>query len=131
METFAQWINQELDQRGWSRNEAARRGGISDSMFSKVISGYANPGIDFCRGVSRAFGMPLEDVFRLAGILPKPVVTIVAERRPSHPISNNLSERLARAFGRLELHDQERLVDLAERLAGLVPGRIIGDKEQE
>lgn len=130
MEPFAQWIDTELSRRGWSRNEAARRGGISDSMFSKVINGYANPGIDFCRGVARAFGLPLEEVFRLAGILPRPV-TVVTDRRPAYPIGNNLSERLARAFGRLELHDQERLVDLAERLAGLVEGRIIGEEEKE
>jgi transcriptional regulator with XRE-family HTH domain len=127
METFAQWIDRELDQRGWSRNEAARRGGISDSMFSKVINGYANPGIDFCRGVGRAFGMPLEDVLRLAGILPiKSART--NDHGPVYHIANNLSEREARAFERLGITDQELVVALTERLAGIVAGRIIGEE---
>lgn len=124
MEAFSQWVDKELDRRGWSRNEAARRGGISDSMFSKVINGYANPGLDFCRGVSRAFGMPLEDVFRRAGILP----TSLNDHRPTYNIGNNLSERMARAFGRLGVADQELVVSVAERLAGIVQGRIIGDE---
>lgn len=70
MEDFASWLNQELERRGWSRSEAARRGGFSPSMIDKVVNGYARPGLDFCRGISRAFGMPLEEVFRRAGILP-------------------------------------------------------------
>lgn len=40
-------------------------------MLDKVIGGFANPGLDFCRGIARAFNMPLEDVFRRAGILPE------------------------------------------------------------
>ena len=70
MSKFTQWLNTELNQRGWSRSEAARRGGISASMFDKVINGRANPGLEFCKGVARAFEMPLEDVLRLASILP-------------------------------------------------------------
>ena len=69
-EPFEDWLRSELEERGWSRSEAARRGGISASMFDKVINGYARPGLDFCKGVAQAFRMPLEDVFRRAGILP-------------------------------------------------------------
>ena len=68
-EDFVPWINQQLDERGWSRSEAARRGEFSPSMLDKVIGGFAQPGLDFCRGIARAFNMPLEDVFRRAGIL--------------------------------------------------------------
>ena len=70
-EDFIVWLNQQLDLRGWSRSEAARRGGISASSFDKVIGGFARPGIRFCRGVARAFDVPLEEVQRLAGILPQ------------------------------------------------------------
>ena len=70
-EDFVTWLNRELDERGWSRSEAARRGEFSPSMLDKVIGGFANPGLDFCRGIARAFNMPLEDVFRRAGILPE------------------------------------------------------------
>lgn len=70
-EDFVVWLNQQLDQRGWSRSEAARRGGISASSLDKVIGGFAKPGQRFCQGIARAFGMPVEEVMRLAGILPK------------------------------------------------------------
>lgn len=70
-EDFIVWLNQQLDLRGWSRSEAARRGGVSPSAFDKVIGGFAKPGIRFCRGVARAFDVPLEEVQRLAGILPQ------------------------------------------------------------
>jgi transcriptional regulator with XRE-family HTH domain len=70
MNDFSTWIAEELDRRNLSRSEAARKGGISPSAIDKIIGGFANPGIEFCRGIARAFNMPLEEVFRVAGILP-------------------------------------------------------------
>ena len=52
----------ELDKRGWSRSEAARRGGFSASMFDKVVKGHSKPGIKFFRGISTALGIPISDV---------------------------------------------------------------------
>ena len=62
---FADWLLAELEYRGWSRSETARRGGISASLIDQVTNGIGNPGIGFCRGIARAFDMPLEDVLRL------------------------------------------------------------------
>jgi transcriptional regulator with XRE-family HTH domain len=59
MESFESWLNKELNNRGWSQSEVARRSGISPSMFSQVISGVANPGPDFLIGVARAFNLNL------------------------------------------------------------------------
>ena len=64
---FTEWLDRELNDRGWSRSEAARRGGISASMFDKVINGYAQPGLTFYKGVAKAFKIPLEEVLRKAG----------------------------------------------------------------
>jgi transcriptional regulator with XRE-family HTH domain len=128
MTDFSLWIGQELDRRGWSRSEAARRGSISPSAMDKVIGGFANPGIDFCRGVARAFGLPLEEVFRLAGILPPKPSFNLRDRKLVYHVGNNLDERLAVAFSRLAMADQELVITMAERLAGLVEGRIIGEE---
>jgi transcriptional regulator with XRE-family HTH domain len=70
METFAEWLQSELDERGWSRLEAAKRGKISASIFDKVINGYSQPGLKFCVGIARAFNVPAETVLRRAGLLP-------------------------------------------------------------
>jgi transcriptional regulator with XRE-family HTH domain len=69
-ERFAVWLDRELTQKGWSQSEAARRGEISSTMINMVINGQANPGLELCRGIARAFNLPLEEVLRKAGILP-------------------------------------------------------------
>jgi transcriptional regulator with XRE-family HTH domain len=121
---FTDWIESQLRSRGWNPAELARRSGITPPQVSRVLSGARGPGPEFCLGVARAFQMPPEDVYRMAGLLP----AAVNDHKPTYHLGNNLSERLAKAFGRLDIQDQERLVDLAERLAGIVAGRIIGDE---
>lgn len=59
---FSEWIVTELDKRGWSRSEAARRGKISPSMFDKVINGNSKPGVKFIEGIARAFNMSSAEV---------------------------------------------------------------------
>jgi len=67
---FSEWLVSELEKRGWSRSEAARRGNISPSMFDKVINGYAKPGVKFLDGVAQAFDISPINVYRKAGLLP-------------------------------------------------------------
>ena len=92
---FGAWLTGELERRGWSRSEAARRGGVSASMFDKVINGHALAGPDFCNGVARAFRIAPETVFRLAGILP-----------PLPPETAELAEAY-RLFAQLPREQQE------------------------
>ena len=71
MEDFATWLVSELEKRGWSRAEAARRGGISSVAIDRVVNGSMNPGYRFTRGIAQAFGISDEEVARRAGLLPK------------------------------------------------------------
>lgn len=64
---FPEWITQELDRRGWSRREAARRGDLSGSILDKVISGESQPGMTFYKGIAKAFNISLVDVLIQAG----------------------------------------------------------------
>lgn len=68
--TFATWIINELDRRGWNQSELARRAGLSPTAVSDVLSSRRNPGLVFCDGIAQAFKMPSEDVYRIAGLLP-------------------------------------------------------------
>lgn len=70
IEEFVSWLNQELESRGWSYSELARRADVSQSMVSKVMSFNASPGLDFCIGIANAFHTTTETVLRKAGILP-------------------------------------------------------------
>lgn len=59
---FSEKVVSELEKRGWSRSEAARRGGISPSTFDKIINGFSEPGIRFLKGIAQAFDVPLIEV---------------------------------------------------------------------
>jgi len=59
---FSEWLVGELEKRGWSRTEAAKRGSISPSMYDKVINGHSKPGMKFIEGVAKAFKMPAAEV---------------------------------------------------------------------
>jgi transcriptional regulator with XRE-family HTH domain len=64
------WIVREIEQRGWSHRELARRAGVSQTAVSGTLSGDRKAGADFCIKVAQALGESPEKVLRLAGILP-------------------------------------------------------------
>lgn len=68
---FIDWLREELNKRDWSQSELARRGNISASMVSMVLSGTSKPGANFCAGVARALNLSPEAVMQQAGILKK------------------------------------------------------------
>lgn len=64
------WLNEEIERRGWTYSELARRARISTGTLSNIMAGRNRPGLDFCVGISRALDKPPEKVLRLAGLLP-------------------------------------------------------------
>lgn len=64
------WLVNELEIRGWSQRELARRAGISQTTVSQVIAYQRQPTWDFCAKIARVLDEPLERVFRMAGLLP-------------------------------------------------------------
>jgi transcriptional regulator with XRE-family HTH domain len=70
MDQLIEWINEELTLRGWSLRELARRAKVSTGALSMVMNQQRGAGPEFCRSIARALGVPPEQVFRLAGLLP-------------------------------------------------------------
>lgn len=70
MNDFVSWLITEMNSRGWSNSELAKRADVVPSTVSLVVTGKSNPGDDLCLGISRAFRITPEEVFRRAGILP-------------------------------------------------------------
>jgi DNA-binding XRE family transcriptional regulator len=102
---------------------------MSSQMINALVNGQANAGLDSCQGIARAFKIPLEDVFRLAGILPARATggrPVRDSRRIVYEV--NTDEVLLAMYHALSIEDQERVRDLIERLGQLVP-RIVGDAE--
>jgi len=80
------WLIVEMNTRGWSNSELARRSDVVQSTVSLVLSGKSRPGDDLCTGIARAFRITPEEVFRRAGLLPPllasendPTITRVVE----------------------------------------------------
>ena len=107
--TFAEWLLSELDERGLSYSEAARRGGISHARISQVISG-GNPGPEFCLGVADALNLPALTVFQKAGLLPSESKTSSKGREALH-----LFEKLSLAQQELVLTQIRALVERKQR----------------
>lgn len=64
-----EWIREELEKRGWSQNELARRAGITSGAMSFVMTGMRNPGPELCQGIARALDIPEIVVFEHAGLI--------------------------------------------------------------
>ena len=62
------WLIQACETRGLSWAEASRRAGLSQGTISAIVRG-TQPGLEICKGLAGFFGVPLEDVLRLAGHL--------------------------------------------------------------
>lgn len=68
--TFNDWLIKEINAKGWSQSELARKAGITRAAISLILSQSRKPGSDVCSGIAEALDYPPEFVFRMAGILP-------------------------------------------------------------
>jgi len=93
---FIDWLHAELDKRGWSYREAARKAGLSHGSLSQVVNG-RRPGLTVCLALSKTFDYPLGQVLWLAGYIEQP-----QNRDPlidelvhvAHPLSPKLKRAL-------------------------------------
>lgn len=74
-QNFGAWLAQELEQRGWTMGELARRCNVSHPAISRVVSGQHTPGVELCCAIANALEMPEEKILRLVGHL-SPLPTI-------------------------------------------------------
>ena len=100
---LSDWISNELQRRGWSQREVARRGGISHSTVSDVLSGQRTPTADFCIAIANAFGTSRADVLTRAGILPD--------------VESHNVRQLTHLFDQLSTEDQTAILIMVRALA--------------
>ena len=65
MGELIKWVNGQIQQKGWTMNELARRSGLSSGYTSQVLSGKKDPGPKFYQGIAKAFNVTLESVEQL------------------------------------------------------------------
>ena len=93
----------EMERRKWNNAELARRAEIGHSTVSMVLSGQSRPGLDFCIGIGRAFGLPPEKVLRIAGLLPS-----------IPPVEDSSIQRLIDLARLLSPSERQLVTDFAE-----------------
>jgi transcriptional regulator with XRE-family HTH domain len=104
MNSFGDWLQNEMTHRGLGQHDLARLSGISQGSVGNVIRGDRSPGPDLCHAIARAFKMPPEIVFRAAGLLP--------------PVSEK-TERVERILHLLETMPEAELDGLEIQIAAL------------
>jgi len=67
---FSHWLQIEREKRGWSQNELANRANIGRAIINKTESGSNDPAPKTLQALARAFGYPVEALYRIAGYLP-------------------------------------------------------------
>lgn len=99
---FPNWLQDELNERGWSQSDLARESGIMPASISRILQGTRNPGPEACTAIANALGFPVETIFRVAGLLPERVDI------------DEETQQMMHLFEQLADDDQEALISLAQ-----------------
>jgi transcriptional regulator with XRE-family HTH domain len=75
-EEFTDWLQKEIEQRGWTVAELARRAEVAHGTINNVMSGMRNPGLDLCCALAHALGVPEVEVLWRAGLLRERPATV-------------------------------------------------------
>lgn len=67
---FSEWLQAEMDKRGWSQSDLARYADLNRAVINKLLNGKSHPQPPTLEAISRALKMPLETTYRAAGLLP-------------------------------------------------------------
>ena len=77
---FGTWLSEKLLELKMIPADITRATGLDSGVLSNLINNKRFPSVDTCKSLAKAMGIPLEEVYRAAGILPKkPDVDAVSE----------------------------------------------------
>lgn len=67
---FSEWLQAEMDKRGWSQSDLARYADLNRAVINKLLNGKSHAQPTTLEAISRALRIPLETIYRAAGLLP-------------------------------------------------------------
>lgn len=67
---FAEWLQSEMNKRGWSQSDCARAADLNRAVINKLLNGKCRPQPTTLIAIARAFKIPVETAYRAAGLLP-------------------------------------------------------------
>jgi transcriptional regulator with XRE-family HTH domain len=98
---FQDWLRSKMEERNWGIRETARRIGLSHPTISDIFNIDKPPSFETCLAIAQTFGIPSENVLRLAGLLPQ-----TQEKSPQ-------VDEISYLFDQLSSEEQEELIQLA------------------
>lgn len=105
MDTFTDWLTEEMNTRGWTQAELSRRSSLSEAQISRIVSEKRGVGWDASHRIARALEVPPCRVFYLAGLIKNP-----------HIIGDQYQNELLDYFEALSHENRELLVRFARLL---------------
>ena len=69
-DTFSDWLNEQLNELGWSYREFGRRLDVSHTYAINIANGTSSPDSQTLLRIAQVFGVPAHVVLKKAGILP-------------------------------------------------------------
>lgn len=108
---FVQWLQEQLDTRGWLPADLAKEAKIAKATLSNLFQGNRGIGPEVAKKIARALGHDPEFVMQKAGILPKDKDSTDIELREWIAIGRKLTaqeraELLAWAIAKLDRRDK-------------------------
>jgi DNA-binding XRE family transcriptional regulator len=77
---IATWFKMQIEDRGWSLRETARRLDVSHTTIVNLVNGRSKPSVELCKRIAHIFSSSHLEVMRLAGLLdPAPPDTVRLE----------------------------------------------------
>ena len=67
---FSEWLQSEIDRRGWSQSDCARACELNRAVINKLLNRKCKPQPVTLIAIARGFKIPVETVYRVAGLLP-------------------------------------------------------------
>jgi len=67
---FKEWLLKEMGLRGLSQSDLARSAELNRAVINKLLNGQSAPSPATLESIARAFKMPIESIYRIAGLLP-------------------------------------------------------------
>ena len=67
---FAEWLQVEISNRGWSQLDCARACDLNRAVINKLLNGKCRPQPTTLMAIARGLKIPVETAYRAAGLLP-------------------------------------------------------------
>lgn len=120
--TFASWLQQEIDRRGWDQAQAAREIKVRGSTVSMWLRKGVIPETASCLKIALALEIDVDEVLSQAGLdgplKGKGASPTRMDREAAILLRNDRYRRVLRKIARRPIDEQEKYLDIIDRILG-------------